>query len=357
MLTCLVYPRGEIMATTAIILAAGQGQRMESAIPKPLHKVAGLTMIEHVVKNVQQAKVDQIYLVVGHEGELVRQAVPDLNYVVQEQRLGTGHAVDQCRDVLRDFDGSVLVTYADTPLFRSETFAQLLEFHQAQGVAATVITANLDDPQGYGRVIRNANGYVSGIVEDKDADQNQKQISEINTGTYCFDSKLLFKYLEKITPDNAQAEYYLPDVIPLMIADNHLAAAFCISDATESMGINDRIQLAEAEEILQQRIIHQHMLAGVTFLDPNQTYLEYDCKIGRDTIIYPHTVIQNGTEIGQDCEVGPQVRLHKAKLGNYVKIEHAVVVDSEIGNQTTVGPFAYIRSGSSREDGGLISGR
>lgn len=345
------------MATTAIILAAGQGQRMKSDIPKPLHKVAGLTMIEHVVNNVQQANVDQIYLVVGHESELVRNVVPGIDYVVQNQQLGTGHAVDQCRSVLAGFDGSVLVTYVDTPLFRAETYARLLEFHRNQSVAATVITANLQDPTGYGRIVRNSEGYLSEIVEHKDADCEQKKILEINTGTYCFDSKLLFKYLEKVTPDNAQAEYYLPDVIPLMIADQHLAAAFCIDDAEESMGINDRIQLAIAEKTLQERICKQHMLAGVTIVDPTQTYIEFGCEIGRDTVIYPYTFIQNGSRVGNNCHIGPQVRLSKACVGDYVTIEHAVVVDSEIADKTTVGPFASIRPGGSREDGGQLRDR
>lgn len=337
---------GKKLSTCAIILAAGQGQRMKSSLPKPLHKIAGYTMVEHVVRNVKKANFHQVYLVVGYQGDLVRQAVPDIEYVEQKQQLGTGHAVDQCRKKMEDFDGTVLVTYVDTPLFRPETFKQVLAYHLKQKAAATVITADVDDPTGYGRIVRTDDGYLSQIVEHKDATEVQKQITEINTGTYCFDSKLLFKYIGKITPDNLQAEYYLPDVIPLMIEDGHLVAGFCLSDSDESMGINQRVQLAQAEKIMQRRICHEHMLAGVTIINPEQTYIEAGCEIGNDTIIYPNTYIQCGTKIGKNCTIGPNVRLVTAQLGEGVTIEQAVVTNSSIGSNTTVGPFAYIRPGS-----------
>lgn len=334
------------MVTSAIVLAAGQGQRMKSELPKPLHRVCGIPMVKLIVDNVCAAGFDRVYLVVGHGGDQVRQAVPHTEYVVQEEQLGTGHAVDQCREVLADFDGPVLVTYADTPLFRVETFKAVLEFHQKQGAAATVITAEFADPTGYGRVIRDDRGYIRQIVEEKDASDSEKQIKEINTGTYCFDSRLLFKYLKEITPDNAQAEYYLPDVIPLMIRDGHLAAAYLLQDAEESIGVNDRVQLAQAEQILRRRICTEHMLNGVTIINPDQTYIEPNCEIGRDSVIYPNTYIQKWTKIGKNCSVGPNVRLEAAVLGDHVTIEQAVVLESSIGSETTVGPFAYIRPGT-----------
>lgn len=339
------------MKASVIILAAGQGQRMKSNIPKPLHKIAGVPMVEQVITSVKASgQIDNLYLVIGHQGDLVREAVSqafsDINFVVQAEQLGTGHAVDQCRELLKDFKGTVLVTYADTPLFRPETFQQLLDYHKEQELAATVITAQIDDPTGYGRIVRGDDGYIKKIVEQKDATTEELQITEINTGTYCFDSELLFKYLAHVTPDNAQAEYYLPDVLPLMIANGYRVGAYCIADPQESMGINDRVQLAKAEEIMRQRICVEHMLAGVTIINPSQTYIEQGCQIGTDTIIYPNTYIQKGTIVGSNCIIGPNVRLTKAVLADNIQIEQAVVVESSIGENTVVGPFAYIRPGS-----------
>ncbi len=334
------------MSTAAIILAAGQGQRMKSELPKPLHKIAGRTMVEHAVNNVDAAGFELVYLVVGHQGDLVRQAVPKIKWVEQKNQLGTGHAVDQCRQVMQNFDGPVLVTYVDTPLFRPETLKQLVKAHIDNQIAASVITANIVDPSGYGRVVRGKDGYIKEIVEDKDATEAEKQIKEINTGTYCFDSKLLFKYLSKITPDNQQGEFYLPDVIPLMIKDGYLVFGLCLDDVSESMGINDRVQLAEAESIMQKRICHQHMLSGVTIINPEQTYIEAGCEIGNDTVIYPNTYIQEKTIIGKNCVIGPNTRLINAQLDEYVTIEQAIVINSNIGSNTTVGPFTYIRPGS-----------
>lgn len=331
---------------SAIILAAGQGTRMKSNLPKVLHEIAGLSMVEHVVRSVRAANLESIYLVVGHQGDLVRAVTPDVTHVVQNEQLGTGHAVNQCRDQLADFNGIVLVTYGDTPLFRGITFQNVLEYHRQAGVAATVITAEMLDPTGYGRIIRADDGYLTQIVEHKDATTEQRRISEINTGTYCFDSRLLFDYLTKITPNNVQSEYYLPDVIPLMIKDGHKVAGFCIDDPAESMGINDRVQLAEAESIMRQRINHEHMLNGVTIINPEQTYIDLDCKIGQDTVILPNTYVQNGTSIGNQCEIGSNVRLSGASIDNNVTIEQSVIVDSSIGEKTTVGPFAYIRPGT-----------
>lgn len=334
------------MNTTAIILAAGLGKRMKSDLPKPLHKVAGLPMVQLVVNNVRNAGIEQIYVVVGHGGEQVQQAVPETKHVVQSEQLGTGHAVDQCRTEMADSDGIVLITCADTPLFRAETFRDVIQYHVKSQAAATVITAEFANPTGYGRVVRNDDGSIARIVEEKDASDQEKQIKEINTGTYCFDSKLLFQYLSKITPNNAQGEYYLPDVLPLMIGDRYKVAAFCLSDPQEALGVNDRVQLAKAEQILQKRICEQHMLNGVTIINPAQTYIELDCEIGRDTVIFPNTYIQKGTKIGSNCLVGPNVRLEAAQLHDYVKIEQAIVVESSIGSHTSVGPFAYIRPGS-----------
>lgn len=331
--------------TAAIILAAGQGSRMKSKRAKVLHKIAGLEMVRHAVRSVREAGFQQIYVVVGHQGDAVRQVLDnDVICVEQAEQLGTGHAVDQCRDALAGFKGSVLVTYGDTPLFRASTFAQLMAYHHEVGAAATVLTARVDDPTGYGRIIRDDAGDVKAIVEHKDASESERLINEINTGTYCFDSQLLFKYLTQITPNNVQGEYYLPDVLPLMIRDGHKAAGCVMDDPRESMGVNDRVQLAEAERIMQERIRTEHMLQGVTIIDPESTYIELGCSIGQDTVIYPQTIIQTGTVIGEDCVIGPHCRLSNSVIGNGVQVEYSVVIDSEIGNYIQINPFSVVKN-------------
>ncbi len=330
----------------AVILAAGQGTRMRSQLAKVLHPLGGLPMVARVVANVHKAGLTKVYLVVGHQSDKVQAALPDIPCVIQEQQLGTGHAVDQCRHVLAEFQGAVLVTYGDTPLFRPETLAGALEYHSAQRAAATVITAHMDDPTGYGRVKRDAEARVLGIVEQKDASDEEQCISEINTGTYCFDGPLLFQYLQKITTDNVQAEYYLPDVLPLMIQDGHSVVGFVAEDARESMGINDRVQLAQAETILQQRLREHWMLQGVTMVDPSQVWIDDDCRIGQDTTLYPGVHVQGGSTIGSGCRIGPNVRLQQTVIGDETTVEQAVLIQAQVGSQTTIGPFAYLRPGA-----------
>ncbi|NLM53839.1 MAG: NTP transferase domain-containing protein [Firmicutes bacterium] len=331
-----------VEGAAAVVLAAGQGVRMKSKRAKVLHKLAGLEMVRHVVGSVRAAGIDRIYVVVGHQGAQVREVLEDVTCVEQAEQLGTGHAVDQCRAVLADFDGPVLVTYGDTPLFTGATFRELLAYHTEMGAAATVITALVDDPTGYGRIVRDEAGDVKAIVEHKDASPSQREIREINTGTYCFDSKLLFKHLKEITPDNAQAEFYLPDVLPLMIKAGYKVAGYVLSDPKESLGINDRVQLAQAERIMQERICRDLMLSGVTIIDPQSTYIEVDCVVGQDTVIYPQTIIQAGTVIGQDCVIGPNCRLVNSRVGSGVIMEHTVVVNSEVGDCIKLDPHSCL---------------
>jgi len=328
----------------AVILAAGQGTRMKSKRAKVLHKIAGQEMVRHVVRSVREAGIGRIYVVVGHQADEVRRVLQDVTCVEQAEQLGTGHAVEQCRSVLSDFSGPVLVTYGDTPLFTSETFRALVDAHVREKAAATVITAIVDDPTGYGRIIRDGSGSVQAIVEHKDATPSQRQIREINTGTYCFDNKMLFECLNQITADNAQSEYYLPDVIPLMLRAGRKVAAYVLSDASESLGINDRVQLAQAERIMQGRICRELMLSGVTIIDPDSTYIELGCQIGRDTVIYPHTIIQEGTVIGEDCIIGPCCRLANSRLGSGVVVEYSVVVSSIIGDKVRIDPHSYLNN-------------
>lgn len=328
--------------TAAIILAAGQGSRMRSALAKVLHPLAGVEMINHVVRSVRVADFDRILVVIGYQGDRVGAVVSGVDLVEQTQQLGTGHAVNQCAEALRDFNGPVLVTYGDTPLFRGETFIKLLDYHEEQGAAATIVTAIFKDPSGYGRILRGGQGQVLGVVEHKDANPTELQIQEINTGTYCFDSKLLFHYLSQITPDNAQAEYYLPDVLPLMIAQGHKVAGYVLEDPQESMGINDRVQLVQAENILRDRLCKYWLEQGVTIVDPNSTWIEVDCQLGQDTIIYPNTFIQRGTTIGSNCIIGPNCRLSGARVGSSVTMESTVIVDCVVEAGSRVVPFTFM---------------
>lgn len=328
--------------TAAIILAAGQGSRMRSALAKVLHPLAGVEMINHVVRSVRVADFDRILVVIGYQGDRVGAVVSGVDLVEQTQQLGTGHAVNQCAEALRDFNGPVLVTYGDTPLFRGETFIKLLDYHEEQGAAATIVAAIFEDPSGYGRILRGGQGQVLGVVEHKDANPTELQIQEINTGTYCFDSKLLFHYLSQITPDNAQAEYYLPDVLPLMIAQGHKVAGYVLEDPQESMGINDRVQLVQAENILRDRLCKYWLEQGVTIVDPNSTWIEVDCQLGQDTIIYPNTFIQRGTTIGSNCIIGPNCRLSGARVGSSVTMESTVIVDCVVEAGSPVVPFTFM---------------
>jgi bifunctional UDP-N-acetylglucosamine pyrophosphorylase/glucosamine-1-phosphate N-acetyltransferase len=326
----------------AIILAAGQGSRMHSKKAKVLHKLAGLEMVNHAVRSVRMASFDPIIVVVGYQADQVKAVLDGVSLAEQKEQLGTGHAVDQCRGLLENFEGPVLVTYGDTPLFRSTTFQSLLEYHNQTGASATIVTALFDDPTGYGRIIRSESGEVLGVVEQKDASEQQRQIKEINTGTYCFDSSLLFHYLTQITPTNAQAEYYLPDVLPLMLKDGHKIDGFILDDASESMGINDRIQLAEAEATLRDRICRHWQKMGVTIVDPETTWIEWDCHIGQDTIIYPGSIIQSGTTIGQDCIIGPNCRLSAAQIADGVRLENTIVEGRVVTGEEKIAPFSFM---------------
>ena len=315
---------------------------MRSNLAKVLHPLAGLEMVNHAVRNVRLADFDPIVVVIGYQGDKVQAVLDGVTLAEQKEQLGTGHAVEQCRAFLQDFAGPVLVTYGDTPLFRSETLRELVDYHRQMQASATILTAVFDDPTGYGRILRDDDHHVLGVVEHKDASEQERLITEINTGTYCFDSKLLFRYLTQITPHNVQAEYYLPDVLPLMIADGLRVAGFNLEDNAESMGINDRIQLSQAEAILRDRICQFWQERGVTIIDPKSTWIEWDCHIEQDTVIYPGSFIQKATTIGTDCVIGPNCRLSGAQIGDGVRVEHAVIVDRVVDTGQVVVPFSLL---------------
>ena len=334
-----------------IILAAGQGTRMKSKLYKVLHPVCGKPMVEHVIDTVSAVGADQIVTVIGHGAELVKKHLEGrTDFVLQQEQLGTAHAVSQAKGLLKDKKGTTLVVCGDTPLLKAETLEKLLLHHEAEKAAMTVLTAHMEDPTGYGRVVRNEKGYVERIVEHKDASDEELKIKEINTGTYCFDNELLFSALEKVSNDNAQGEYYLPDVFEILRKEGHIVTAYSTDDFSETIGVNDRVALARAEKIMQKRILEFHMKNGVTIINPDNTYIETDVKIGQDTIIYPGTMIKGKTEIGADCVIGPNSEVENCRIGDGTTIRHSAAFDSVIGSHTQIGPFAHIRPASDIHD-------
>ena len=339
------------MNVVAIILAAGKGTRMKSRLPKVLHVVCGIPMLEHVVESARAAGVKRNIVVIGHGSDNVRQTLSSkIEWVVQSEQLGTGHAVIQAAPLLSDSDGHVLVLCGDTPLITAETLARLVKEHYEMGNTGTIITADAANPSGYGRIVRDSTGVVKEIVEHKDASEEQLKIKEINTGIYCFKIKQLFSALEKITPANAQGEYYLTDVLSVLAGSGGQIGAVKVDDTREIMGINDRIQLAEAEKIMRRRILNRHMAAGVTVIDPDNTYIGNEVSLGPDSVVYPGTIIEGKCCFGEDCQIGPYSRVKNVKAGNQVTVQNSMVVDSTVGSNVIVGPFAYIRPGTVLED-------
>ncbi|HEK9337773.1 TPA: NTP transferase domain-containing protein, partial [Streptococcus equi subsp. equi] len=287
------------MPNYAIILAAGKGTRMKSGLPKVLHKVSGLSMLEHVLNSVSALAPQKQLTVIGHQAEQVRAVLGDQSLtVVQEEQLGTGHAVMMAEEELSGLEGQTLVIAGDTPLIRGESLKALLDYHIREKNVATILTANAKDPFGYGRIIRNVAGEVVNIVEQKDANEAEQEVKEINTGTYIFDNKRLFEALKHLTTDNAQGEYYLTDVISIFKAGQERVGAYLLKDFDESLGVNDRLALAQAEVIMQERINRQHMLNGVTLQNPAATYIESSVEIAPDVLIEANVTLKGQTRIG-----------------------------------------------------------
>jgi bifunctional UDP-N-acetylglucosamine pyrophosphorylase / glucosamine-1-phosphate N-acetyltransferase len=335
---------GPVMKRYAIILAAGQGTRMKSKLYKVLHPVCGKPMVEHVVDQVSKLNLEKLVTIVGFGAEQVKAQIGEKSeFALQEEQLGTAHAVMQAASHLGDKEGVTLVICGDTPLITADTMKALLEHHSKTNAKATILTAIAEDPTGYGRIIRNDEGHVEKIVEHKDATEEERKVKEINTGTYCFDNKLLFEALTKVSNDNAQGEYYLPDVIEILKKQGEIVSAYQTDAFEETLGVNDRVALSQAEKIMRARINHTHTMNGVTIIDPEHTYISADAEIGRDTVIYPGTIIEGKTVIGEDCIIGPNSEIKNCVIGNRTSIRHSVAHDSEIGNDVTIGPFAHIR--------------
>jgi bifunctional UDP-N-acetylglucosamine pyrophosphorylase / glucosamine-1-phosphate N-acetyltransferase len=335
----------------AIILAAGQGTRMKSKLYKVLHPVCGKPMVQHVVDQITNLQIDDIVTIIGHGADKVKAQLGDsCSYALQAEQLGTAHAVIQASDFLADKEGTTIVVCGDTPLIRAETMESLFQHHLANNAKASVLTAKADDPTGYGRIIRNHAGHVEKIVEHKDASDVEREINEINTGTYCFDNKALFEALKKVSNDNVQGEYYLPDVIEILKRQGEIVVAYQTAHFNETLGVNDRVALSEAELTLKKRINEQHMRNGVTIIDPQNTYIDSDIIIGRDTVIYPGTVLKGSTSIGEDCLIGPNTEIDSCQIGDETVIKQSVAHHSSIGSQVNIGPFAHIRPESSISD-------
>lgn len=336
----------------AVILAAGKGTRMKSALPKVLHPIGGKPMVEHVLSAAHMAGAKRKVVVVGFGADSVETTLgTQAEYVIQAQQLGTGHAVMQASSCLQDFDGAVMVLCGDTPLLRGETLAKLFAEHQMQQARATVLTACMADPTGYGRVIRDDSGQVLKIVEQKDATSSELAVNEINTGIYCFDRVALFDALRSINCNNMQGEYYLTDVIGILAQAQEKVWAVQVDDEQETLGINSRMQLAEAEKILRKRKLVNLMDNGVTIMDIDSTFIDDQVCIEPDTVIYPFTWIEGATYIGKGSSIGPSSRIQNSSIGDNATLHFVYAHDCQIGNGVTVGPYVHLRPGTVLADG------
>lgn len=335
----------------AVILAAGQGTRMKSKLYKVLHPVCGKPMVEHVVDQISKLKINKMVTIVGHGAELVKAKLEGKTaFALQEEQLGTAHAVMQADKVLAEEDGVTLVVCGDTPLIQAETMEALMGHHEEQNAKATILTAYTEQPEGYGRIIRNEQGFVERIVEHKDATEDERKVKEINTGVFCFDNKALFQALSKVSNDNVQGEYYLPDVIEILKNQGEIVSAYQTENMDETLGVNDRIALSNAEKIMKRRINEYHMRNGVSIIDPEQTYIGLDIIIGSDTVIYPGVQLSGQTIIGEDCIIGPNSEIKDCTINNGTVIHQSVAHNSAIGANVKIGPFAHIRPDSNISD-------
>lgn len=339
----------------SIILAAGKGTRMKSDRIKVLHPVAGRAIIKHVISSLEGLNT-KVVNVIGHQKNEVQAELEDLdawdlNYVIQSEQLGTGHAVQQAEEYINKHSGPVLILYGDTPLLRRETIAEFVKKHKENNSDLTVMTAIFDDPTGYGRIVKDNDDNLRAIVEEKDADSEIKRINEINSGVNCIDSELLSEFLKNMDNNNAQGEYYLTDIIEYAVSKNKNINTYTVSDSEEIIGINTRRQQAEAEKIMRERVVAKHLDNGVTIIDPKNTFIDSEVKIENDVTIYPFNYIEGSTEIKSGTVINPSCRLKNAEIGKNVEVlENTVIRDSKVGSGTNVGPFAYLRPGSTVED-------
>lgn len=328
----------------AIILAAGQGSRMKSKKYKVLHEIAGQATVEHVVGNVEKLSPEKIVTVVGFGAESVKEKLGERSeYALQSEQLGTGHAVLMTKELLEKAEGTTLVVCGDTPLITAETLDSLFTEHEKSKAKATILTAHAENPFSYGRIIRDENGHVERIVEEKDANEVEREVQEINTGTFCFDNKAMFEALAQVGNNNAQGEYYLPDVIGILQEKGEIVSAYQMKEFKDSIGINDRMALAEATKTMRQRLNRQHMVNGVTFVNPEATYIDATVTIGNDTVIEAGVSLKGNTVIGSGCHIGANSEIIDSVIGDDVKVISSHIEGATVGNGSDVGPFGRLR--------------
>jgi bifunctional UDP-N-acetylglucosamine pyrophosphorylase/glucosamine-1-phosphate N-acetyltransferase len=343
--------------THVVILAAGKGTRMKSDVPKVLHQVTGKALIDRVLDTARSLGPATITVVVGHgAGQVQRhlESQPDVRFVVQEPQLGTGHALRQTEPVLGGRAGTVILLSGDVPLLTGNTLGGLLNTHRDAGAAATVLTASLERPYGYGRIVRTS-GRLARIVEEKDATPAQRKIQEINSGIYAFALDRLFQALAAISSENVQGEYYLPDLIGIYRRQKRVVTTFTIPNAVEIRGINSRTELAEVSSMVRQQKNEELMAAGVTIIDPATTYIDSDVEIGSDTVIHPFVFLERGTRIGAACEIHAGTRVVNSTIGDRVLVRnHSVITDATIASGAAIGPFAHLRPGATIGEGARV---
>ena len=330
------------MKLKALILAAGKGTRMKSELPKVIHKVNGIPMVKKILNELEKLETEENILILGHKKEEILKELGDIKYAVQEEQLGTGHAIMQAESLLKDYDGDVMILCGDTPLLRYETLKKMYETHKKSGVATTILTSIYENPFGYGRIVKSGE-KVKAIVEEKEADEETKKIKEVNAGVYCCNAKELFEALKKVTNNNEKGEYYLTDIVGIQVGEGKEVASFVLEDNREILGVNSKVELAEASKILRERKNISLMEEGVILIDPNTTYIEESVKIGKDTVIYPTVTLQGNTVIGENCEIIGCTRIIDSTLGNDIRIESSVIEESIVDDKVTMGPFAHLR--------------
>ncbi len=329
---------------TGVIMAAGMGTRMKSEKPKVLHEVGGKALLQNVIDICKAAGAEQVISIIGHKAEMVREVIGDASaYALQKEQKGTGHAVMQAVPQIEKAGDTIVILSGDAPLLRPETLSAAISAHKASENQATVLTAVLDCADGYGRILRDGAGNVRGIVEHKDATEEERKVREINSGMYVFERDALLEALKEITPNNAQGEYYLTDTLGILLGKGMKIGAYIVEDKDEIRGINDRVQLAEAEACLEERLRLMHMKNGVTMIAPETVWLASDVEIGQDTVIYPNVILKNGTKIGKNCVIGSNTQIEQSEIKDGAEILSSVILNSFVDENTHVGPFAYIR--------------
>lgn len=333
---------------TALILAAGEGTRMKSSLPKVAHRILGVPLVTHVIDAARGGGVQRIVVVTGHGADQVEALLADLDvsFARQDKQLGTGHAVQCAIGSIGALEGPVVVLAGDVPLIRPETISRLVSRQRETGAACVLLSAIFPDPTGYGRIIRDDDGAVKAIVEQKDLPDELLAVAEGNAGMYCFDGRALGEHLHRLQASNAQAEYYLTDLVALFVEAGLGVEALVTDDVDESHGVNSRVQLAHASKLMQTRINHGHMLAGVTMTDPDLVWVAPGVTIGRDTVLEPMTLLMGETAVGEDCVLGPDARITDSTIGARCVVQSSVVVSSRLADDVSVGPHAYVSAGT-----------